>query len=157
MIYTTRILILCAFLFLMNGTVISAEIHKWVDEHGRVHYGDKPVEEGKSEKIDVQTSKPDESNSRLEKQKQVLEALEASRQEREQQLADKHAELEAKKQHEQECNEMRNELADYERGGIIWYDLDEKGKRVFLDDDEVEKRKNNLREAITKICGDKFE
>ncbi len=156
--YLRRVAIFSCFLLISLNTT-AAGIHKWVDEHGRVHYGDRPVSGASSEKIDIRSkpSKPVTDNSRLQKQQRMLDAMEASRKERQDKLAEKQAILDAKKKHKKQCAEMRNDLIDYERGGISWYEVDDNGERHFLTNDELEERKRELRQSLQKHCGDKFD
>lgn len=46
-----RILLLLTCLSLSSN--VPAEIYKWVDDQGRTHYGDKPVDEADSLQVDV--------------------------------------------------------------------------------------------------------
>jgi hypothetical protein len=159
MCYSRLVLIFFYFLFISLNTT-AAGIHKWVDEHGRVHYGDKPVNAATSEKLDIKnkpSKEPATNGSRLEKQQKLLDAMEASRKERLDKQAEKQAIRDAKKKHKKQCAEMRNDLIDYGRGGIGWYVVDDNGERRFLTNDELEDRKRELRESLQKNCGDKFE
>lgn len=40
-------------LFLMGSFAAHAEIHKWVDENGKIHYGDHPPESNKVEQLEI--------------------------------------------------------------------------------------------------------
>lgn len=154
-----HLLLLFVCFILLSLNLSASGIHKWVDENGRVHYGDKPVSGAASEKLNIKdkpSQKPATSNSRLEKQQKLLDAMEASRNERQEKLAEKQAIIDAKKKHKKQCAEMRNDLIDYERGGISWYEVDDNGERRFLNNDELEERKQELRESLQKHCGDKF-
>ena len=40
-------------LFLVGSFAAHAEIHKWIDENGKIHYGDRPPESNKVEQLEI--------------------------------------------------------------------------------------------------------
>jgi hypothetical protein len=46
-----RVVLFSALLIVSFG--VYAEIHKWVDEDGRIHYGDRPPASGDIEQLDI--------------------------------------------------------------------------------------------------------
>lgn len=44
------------FLLVFLSSFVSAEIYKWVDEKGRVHFGDSPKQNVKAEKVSVRVN-----------------------------------------------------------------------------------------------------
>lgn len=55
----SRYIIFCiqvCFLLLVGGGVCSAEVYKWVDEKGRVHFGDSPAETQQVEQVNLEVN-----------------------------------------------------------------------------------------------------
>lgn len=155
----TTLVAVLACLCCLVADVHAAGIYKWTDAQGRVHYGDKPTGDAAVETVPVKPGVNDSAQQaaeRLQRQQRVLEAMESRRNEHRQELVDKQAKIDDEKQHKKACNKLRNDLADYERGGTIWYDLDDQGERQFLDQNELEHRKDNLRNEIGRYCGSRY-
>jgi hypothetical protein len=49
-------LTVAACLWLSVCGVAHAQVYKWVDEHGKIHYGDRPPEEERASKLAVRKS-----------------------------------------------------------------------------------------------------
>lgn len=132
-----------------------AEVYKWVDENGRVHFSDTP-RDGVQQGIPVKSHTPEQKKTqqeieqqRREKTNKLLHALgEERRIKREKEAKAK----QERQQRERECNSMRNDLADMERGGVVYYDLKENGKRDYWSDDKLKRRISELRETIANRC-----
>lgn len=143
-------LIIC----LLASCIASADIYKWTDEDGQVHYGEKPKERASEPMVMPKHYKkpltpPPNENQRLEN---IRKWTDARQKEREQEKL-KNAELEKKKAEiDKRCNALKNELADMERGGVSWYRLDEAGQRQYYSDKEIANQENELRQTIKKNC-----
>lgn len=139
-------------LFSMTGTAVSAEVYKWVDEQGQVHYGDKAPEQGASSlQVDpgpaADTPPPDEAERR-EKRHRLLRAYEQERQIKQQREQEQTArEAERKKR----CAWARDRLRRYTHAGAL-YDLDEEGNRRLLDDSQRQQAEANARQDVKKWC-----
>lgn len=142
-------------LVLMLNTVDAAEVYKWVDEDGQVHYGSKPKDKSakevkiKNRYIDSGTSTPALSTrERLDKQKKFINALDAD---------NKSIAEEKRKQKQQEelknsrCNAARDQLKRQESASAL-YDLDEKGDRILLDKKQYEIAMQQARARVEKWC-----
>ena len=71
-------------LLLVSPLAVEAAVYKWVDENGKVHYGDKPVTSQPSVEIQIDdtSSSPAYSGndmSREEKRERLLQAMEEDR------------------------------------------------------------------------------
>jgi len=142
-----NIVIICALL--ISPLTVYAEIYKWVDEQGKVHYGDKPV--NNSTEMEVNISKQGHikiKNSREQKRQKLLESY-ADDQERK----DKNKEKKKKKKekHERNCVLSIDRLRQYERASSL-YNLDKEGKRVTVSTEERARKTNDLRKKINKYC-----
>jgi hypothetical protein len=142
-----RILLLLTCVFISSSAL--AEIYKWVDDHGRTHYGDRPAGEADSLQVDVsKKGHMDSDTDRAEKRQRLLDAMQEDRF-RKQQAADKQRE---QQQHAQrQCNHAKDRLKQYERAGYL-YRLDKDGQRVVTSSEEREKVTERLRNEIRKNC-----
>jgi hypothetical protein len=138
--------------FLINTSDVVAEVYKWVDEKGNVHFGDRPSD-SKAEKIDIKESAgsptvdPGQKN-RQEKQHKLLDLMEEERNEKK----EKKAKLkEEKKKRKKMCLEAKDYQKSFKEAGAI-YALDDEGNRVFYSKDEREARERELVDKINKWC-----
>jgi len=144
------ILTICTF-------AATAEVYKWVDENGKVHYSDKPINQD-SKQIQIRDSitpeqqrkAQQETRARLERQKKRLSNVLASENEEK-----KRAEKAQKKAAERQryCADMKEQLAVLDRQARV-YEINKKGERVYMEDDRREKEKVNLKRHLTEQCTD---
>ena len=143
----TLILLTCLF----NSAY--AEVYKWVDADGKVHYGDRPNSDSAREiKVKPAPSPSAGSNDTTRNQKAIDSWLKARDVER-QQNKKKEAELKREKAiQKRKCAELKNELSDLEHGGVVWYDIDEKGKRNYYSDKEIASEIENRKKILKRNC-----
>ena len=142
------ILFFCLLYFVPS---VNAEIYKWVDEHGRVHYDDKPPVAAQKKLMDIN----EESNavrsiseSRAEKRKKLLDAIDEDRQlKKEQEAKDKKKKAKMLKQ----CHVARDNLKLYQRSHSV-YDLDKDGNRVTLPSSARDQVIANIKKQIKQYC-----
>ena len=123
-------LLLCTFAILLHLPAPAvAEVYKWVDKDGRVHFGDRPKDKKileKSERVDVRNNyvpgDPALSAKRRAAQKKYLERIDAERERDRKEQAEAAAKREA---YNAKCEKARNRLSNFTK---IHYD--EKGQRV---------------------------
>ena len=127
-----------------------AEIYKWTDEKGNVHYGDKPIVNSEEilipEKINVQSRVT--MQEREEKRKRLLESFAEDRADKKEQQEKQ--EIKKKKLNRQ-CITARDRLKTYQKSSRL-YDLNEKGERVILSDKARQQAVNQLSAEIDKHC-----
>ncbi|MBT8129503.1 MAG: DUF4124 domain-containing protein [Gammaproteobacteria bacterium] len=134
--------------------VVQAGVYKWVDQNGKVHYGDQPQPSQPSVEmnVDVTPSVSTESNedqlSREEKRERLLQSMEEDRIEKQEQR-DKQKALRA--QNRQKCNRFRDRMRHYQRANAL-YRLDQDGKRVYVSDSDRAKSTKKLQAQIDKYC-----
>jgi hypothetical protein len=137
-------------------TPVQAEVYKWTDEQGRVHFSDKPPTEDTAEyQLRTPASAGDASSpesltdaERRARQKKLSDSLEADR--RDMQRA------EAKRQknksiREHNCKLARQNLDATLRTNQI-YDEDEHGNRVYYDEVRKQKFIQARRADVRKWC-----
>ena len=129
----------------------TAEVYKWVDADGNVHYGDRPPAAGvDSRSIPPPPAPPEDADheQRSLKQRRLLEAFEAERAERDRAETQAAA---ARAERAQKCERARRQLAGLERANIV-YTTDESGARTYMSDRERREAAANASVWIGKYC-----
>jgi hypothetical protein len=133
-----------------------AEIYKWTDEQGRVHFSDKPAGENTSQyhlRTPASTSSssnevtPGDAERRI-KQRKLMESLEADRLEKEQAAAKQKQQQAARGR---KCQYARAELRASKNANLI-YDYDAQGNRVYLSEAQKKKYLESKFAAVQKWC-----
>lgn len=141
-------------LFVVIGQVY-AKIYKWVDEKGVTHYTDSPPD-GKGQELAPTQAPSDEEverakerlDRRLEQQRRREESRQEQREKIQQQKAAKQREkVESKKR----CIRARQNLHVLEIQRPVYW-IDEKGERVFLDDDTRTRKIERMKANIETYC-----
>ena len=140
--------------FVLSG-VAHAEIFKWVDANGKVHYSDRKSST-QAQTLNVKTGAStldqtsDDVEQRLLYQQKYVNYLQSERLERQekrqqaQQAADKKKKL---------CAALQDQLKSYNQGKYRWYELDEaSGERKYLSDEQIEAKKQELQTEIKSNC-----
>lgn len=142
-------------LLLLMPALLSADVYKWTDANGKVHYGDRPgshkAQELKIEPNPVSTGTTNTSSgdSNRESIDNWLKARDEERQIKKKQDAILKKEKALQKK---ECTRLQNELRDMQKGGVVWYDLDETGQRRYYSDKEIAQQVADLKETIRVNC-----
>ncbi len=149
-----RTVLLVFFLTGLN-IVTATNIYRVVDEHGRVSYSQIPPYEG-AEKIKLRRNYAlpgetgrDTESSRYEKQKRYSDYLQSERLERKNMRQQQQQEKDRVKSN---CYIARAELSDLAQGGVTYYELDENGKRVYIEKNVVDAKKKRLQKYIDQNC-----
>lgn len=144
--------ILMAYILLITAMPVFADVYKWIDDKGQVHYGDKPsdVTEMEEMKLDNKASSGValDDDSRDEKRQRLLDTMQEDRQEKEQQREKNRIE---KENRQRRCVYLRDRLRRAQAANGI-YRLDKDGNRVFLTDAGRQQSEENLRAQINKNC-----
>ena len=129
----------------------AAEVYKWVDEQGNVHFGDRP-QGAEVERVQIRNASPDaQSQQRIQ---QLIESQEAGRQQREQ---DKQAQEErasqqaAAERHAEYCKQVRKNLETLKIGGRI-YKSKTNGDRHYFSSEEMAAEIERLEATIAERC-----
>lgn len=126
-----------------------AEIYKWRDEHGRIHYGDRPVSK-EAEEIKYKSSATPGNNSAAswqeiqERQEKFLDYLQEERKARDDKRQEQLQKLAQRKEQCKEAKAYRDELNSVP----IFYRVDDQGNKEFV---SVEEKEENLNKAVTFI------
>ncbi len=139
--------------FLIAPIIAYAGVYKWVDENGKVHYGDQPQASKPAVEmnIDDTASTPsysDDELSREEKRERLLQSMEEDRVEKQEQREKQKA---VKEKNRQRCNRYRDQMRHIERASSL-YKLDRDGNRVYMSDGDRARATKNLQAKIKKYC-----
>lgn len=126
--------------------VMAADIYRWVDANGQVHFGTQP--RPGAEQLDVRPQVIERDEATREREARTGRFFEARRQE--QQAAGQVA-AESNARRNQACKGWERELSDLSRGGR-YFRVDAKGERVYYSDDEIETARRQLASRISQSC-----
>ena len=142
-------------LLVCAASLKAADVYKVIDENGRVQFTQFPPYKD-AEKLNLKNSqkepvnnKENSSASLKERQSKYSEFLQSERLERKEkreQVKQEKEELASK------CNSLKAELYDMNQGGVLYYDLDENGERVYIDESSVEEKKKRLGDYLDNNC-----
>ncbi len=144
-----RALLLAVPLVGSHTPVVQAEVYRWVDDTGRVHYGDRAPANADADRVEPRVDAPSGAAPapRVDRTR-LLEAIEFERnararaaRERREQAAEARA----------RCEKLRDLLAQYERANLI-YREGAGGQREYLDDEQRAEAMGRLRAEVRKRC-----
>jgi hypothetical protein len=133
-------------LLLLPG-LAAAEIYRWVDANGQVHFGQRPAAPG-AEQIEVRPQVIERDQETRERQARSERFYDARREEQAQAAAQS-AERQAKRA--QECRELRRKLAQMPEGFRYYHD-EADGQRSFYSDEEMDAARRQLRDRVSERC-----
>ncbi|VAW67528.1 hypothetical protein MNBD_GAMMA08-1074 [hydrothermal vent metagenome] len=145
--FMLKIILISVFCFYTNISL--AEIYKWTDENGQIHYGDKPLVDSKEMDIDISKQGHIKVNgTREEKRRKLLETYNDDKQREDKEKAKRKKQ---KKKQERGCVLSKDRMKRFQRARSL-YDLDKDGNRVTMSNEQREKSINELRNKIIKYC-----
>ena len=132
------------------ATAASAEIYKWVDEHGRVHYGDKPQDPA-ARPVHVDTAPVPDSDAdvRRERQQKLLDALTDERDTHRQEAA---AAVEERKRRQANCGIARQNLSKMTSASFLYKPGSDPSNPEILTDAERDKATMAAQAEVKKWC-----
>jgi hypothetical protein len=141
--------------FLVIVHPVDAKVYKWVDENGKVHYSDQPVD-GKGQPIKM---KREPTPLEIAEAKKRASAI-IEHKNRVQDMADEDRKLKIVATRREEkaenklienCEKARREIIKLGRGYRV-YEEDSDGKRIFKSDQEKNTEISRLEKAIKENC-----
>ncbi|MBT8136981.1 MAG: DUF4124 domain-containing protein [Gammaproteobacteria bacterium] len=138
------------FSLILLTTAASANVYKWTDATGRVHFSDKPPATA-AEKLDIETQRtdPEQLSARLtdepaqQAQPGTIVADESQQDE---------FEREQNIRRDENCARARDALASLLSATRIYEPLPDGGRR-YLEEDEVDQRMTDARRDVDEWCG----
>lgn len=131
---------------LLASSPAMADIYRWVDPEGNVHFDARP--RPGAEPVEVRPQVVERDEATRERQARTERFFEARRQE--QQAADETASA-RQAQREQACHQLREQLAQLSHGGR-YFRADAKGERVYYSDEEIGAARRQLASRISQHC-----
>lgn len=138
-----RHLVLIAALLPMLAT---AEIYRWTDEQGRVHFGQRPV--AGAETVQVKPQVVERDAHTREREARTQRFYDARREEQQQAAATAAAQ---RVERANECRELQRRLAQMPEG-YRYYREGADGERIYYSDEETDTARRQLRERIAQRC-----
>lgn len=127
-------------------TLSCAEIYRWTDAEGRVHFGERPP--AQAERIEVRPQVVERDQSTREREARSERFFEARREEAAQQ---QQRDAEQSAVHEQQCAALRARMAGLSGAGT-YFSADESGERRYYSDAEVEAARREVRTQVEQHC-----
>jgi len=134
------------FLFAIPG-LAAAEVYRWVDQNGRVQFGQTPPTQGTYDRV-APAPPPPGSSPNLDALREYTEAADKAR-EKSRQDAKKTEDQQARAQ--QRCSQAKQRAAYYESVGNL-FSIDEKGQRTYLSSQQVDQRRADARATVQEHC-----
>ncbi len=128
----------------------AAGVYRWVDGHGKVHYGDRPPSNEESTRIEVKSAPepvPEDRQRRM-RTRRLLDALESERDREKQEAVQAKAE---KARQESNCQTARRQVALYQRANNISRPGPD-GERSYLSDEERSQVLARARVRVDQWC-----
>jgi hypothetical protein len=133
-------------LLLLPG-LAAAEIYRWTDANGQVHFSQRPAAAG-AEKVEVKPQVVERDQLTREREERTNRFYDARRGEQAQ-AAQVAAERQAKRA--EECRELRNRLASIPEGRS-YYRNDADGQRSYYSDEQVDTARQQLQNRVSERC-----
>ena len=151
-----RIQCLLLLLLLLVGQGAGAGVYRWVDEDGRVHYGDRPPasEAAEATIVETQTSPPSSSSSVPNPSDRNItrqRLLDQYQKEREEKKAASQKNREEKQRREIQCAQARARLENYQTHPILYEPL-ANGKRRYFSDAEHAQAVAAAEQEVARWC-----
>ena len=123
-----------------------AEIYRWTDANGQIHFGEQPG--AGAERVEVKPQVVEREAATRESQERLRKVLDAHQQEKDA-VAQKQAGITAERS--AKCNELRKALARLQQGGSF-YSETATGERSYFSDQQIEGARSKLSVEIAANC-----
>ena len=130
-----------------------AEIYKWTDAQGHVHFGDKPVDKEKGHEVQVRDYKPGTDKEVLDVYQRTDRIYDAKDKQRQDEAAKAKAAQDDQASREQKAKDKCFQARERERnldGPVVF--VDDYGKPVKVTDAERKQELQELRKWIAANC-----
>jgi uncharacterized protein DUF4124 len=153
----TLVMTLAASSVLLAGNVLAGEIYKYTDEDGTVSYVDRPTTDPDREQMAIRSRPTDNAAIQANTQARVAAANAAAVEQATQKEAAGTEKLTrgerraAAAEKQQQCDMYRAQLDTIAAARRLVRE-DENGERIYLDEDETQAAKDQVRERIQQNC-----
>ena len=140
-----------AFAALLAASTAHAQVYRWVDEQGKVHYGERPPSGAKASPVEDRLAAPPGAPApkAAPDASQQERDFQRRRMEREQKEA---SEQKAAEKAKQQCERERSRLAQLRTARRIPAGVDDKGDRRYLSDAERADAIGSQEAAVARTC-----
>lgn len=139
---------LITFLTLLLTTSLSyADVYKWTDSSGNIHYSDIKPNKASSEKLNIKTTKPSQERTPPQDSAQQLDQSKAK------ELQSQAERLQAetnKREHSAHCQNLRDNLKTLQDNSRI--KINDEGTIRFMTPEEIENKKQSYTQKINELC-----
>ena len=152
-----RAALLTVLLGVVLGSGLSAaQVYKWVDDKGVTHYSESPPPDKKEQAKKLNTTTPSGFGVSSAKEAKSAADLEADFKQRriardEQDRKETKAADDERKDAVKRCGKARQSLGEL-RAPVPLYDINEKGEKVYLEDDQRKIQIDETEAAIKRYC-----
>jgi len=149
--------LLIALTLTLSNQLSAKKIYKWVDENGKVHYSDRPINEN-AESLEIKDKITPEQQQEARNQAQKLIQLQKRRVGNE--LSDIRDKKRAQEKADRESQELKQACKQARQGVKILeyqapvFEEDGKGNRRYMEDKERQQELTRLKSEIAKHCND---
>ncbi|WP_020406485.1 DUF4124 domain-containing protein [Hahella ganghwensis] len=133
------------------ATNASAQIYKWVDEHGQVHFSDQPLEKG-AEKVEVKNIITPSQKKEAQKTNQNFQRIYQQFKEQDKARAEQQKEAEQKRQEMVSfCDNLKKQISIVDQKYAV-VRFGEDGRHEYLRDDEISEYRNEMNNLYQEKC-----
>ena len=150
MLYKFLFIIFFFMTHLLYFNTAFSEVYKWVDDDGKVVYGDKPTTDN-AEKIKIKNA-PEKNQQDLERVKKQQKLLNIIEEERNEKISLKKEKKEKKVQQKLKCAEKIKELQETKDASSLYEKTDDPDNPNFLSDEERKIEEEKYVKYIQKNC-----
>ncbi len=131
---------------LLLPCLASAEIYRWTDANGQVHFGEAP--RAGAVQIEVKPPALQQDAAAAERQQRTERFFQARREEQ-QKTNENNQKQQAKSA--QECQQLREQYAQLDHGGTF-YKVDAQGQRQYFQQEQIDSARNRLKARLAQRC-----
>lgn len=131
---------------LLLPCLASAEIYRWTDANGQVHFGEAP--RAGAVQIEVKPPALQQDAATAERQQRTERFFQARREEQ-QKTNENNQKQQAKSA--QECQQLREQYAQLDHGGTF-YKVDAQGQRQYFQQEQIDSARNRLKARLAQRC-----
>jgi hypothetical protein len=124
----------------------AADIYKWVDKDGQIHYSEIPPQDVDAQRIKGANNQPGGTDNIMQQEK----AFEQRREERLNKAAEQEKAQAEQLQHKQECEKIRQTYDMQNTSRRVAKEVD--GQMVIMSEEDRSKRREELRQMLEKDC-----
>ncbi|CAM3592848.1 DUF4124 domain-containing protein [Parendozoicomonas haliclonae] len=130
---------------LMPLSLAQAEIYKWVDEDGNVHFTDKQHSQSNAREVELKKSNDYRGSNIYREQKSRFQAMDHERN------IKKQAKQKKKQSMAKQCEYARYKLGRTETASYV-FDIDDKGERIIYTEEQRQQAASKWRSFIDRNC-----